>query len=312
MFADFPEYEFFVTSALCALALFGMGTTLTSEAFRGVADRPRCLVLILVSQLVMGPLVAVGLSKLLYLSPGISVGLLLVTALPGGLFSNIFALYSKASIALSVSATAVCTLGSMVTTTLVLKTFAGDYLPGDFEMPAGRILFDISVNLLLPLVAGMTLRRHLPLQAMPLGRWCVRGATALLIFYVVASVQTGRINLTAYAFPIHLSIILLVVIQSYACVVLSWVFRLTVLERVTSQIEVVIRNVHLGLLLNASLFPFTSDRSDHFGSDVLFVLLYYGGVSLIAGFAIAGVRRFDLRRLGDRHPGPPPPELRDW
>jgi len=308
MFADFPEYEFYVTSALCVLALFGMGTTLTGHAFRAVAARPRCLMLILVSQLVMGPLVAVGLSEVLYLTPGISVGLLLVTALPGGLFSNIFALFSKASVALSVSATAVCTLGSMVTTTLVLETFAGRHLPNNFEMPAGKILFDISVNLLLSLIAGMTLRRQFPLLAMPLGRWCVRGATALLIFYVVASVQSGRIDLTAYAFPTHLAIISLAVIQSYACNVLSWVFRLTVLERVTSQIEVVIRNVHLGLLLNASLFPVISGRSDHIGSDVLFVLLYYGGASLVAGFTIAGVRRFDLRRLGDRHPGPPPAE----
>lgn len=312
MFADFTQYEFYVTSALCVLALFGMGTTLTGQAFRGVAERPRCLVLILVSQLVLGPLVAVGLSELLHLPPGISVGLLLITALPGGLFSNIFTLYAKASIALSVSATAVCTLGSMVTTTLVLETFGGHHFPDDFQMPAGQLVFDISVNLLLPLIVGMSLRRHYPYQAMALGRWAVRGATALMGFYVVASVQAGRINLSDYAFPTHLAIILLVTIQSYGCNVLSWIFRLTVLERVTSQIEVVIRNVHLGLLLNAALFPFASEGSDHIGSGVLFVLLEYGAASMIGGYAIVVVRRFDLSRLGDRHPGPPPPELRNW
>ncbi|MCA9027485.1 MAG: bile acid:sodium symporter [Planctomycetaceae bacterium] len=312
MFFDFAQYEFYVTSALCVLALFGMGTTLTSKAFLGVAERPRCLVLILVSQLVLGPMVAVGLSEFLYLPPGISVGLLLVTALPGGLFSNIFSLYAKASIVLSVSATAVCTLASMVTTTLVLETLGSHHFPDDFQMPAGQLVFDISVNLLLPLITGMALRRHSPYQALTLGRWSVRVATALMVFYVFGSAQAGRINLSAYAFPTHLSIVLLVVIQSYGCNLLSWIFRLSVVERVTSQIEVVVRNVHLGLLLNAALFPFASEGADHIGSDVLFVLLDYGAVSMIAGFAIVGVRRFDLYRLGDRHPGPPPPELQSW
>ncbi|MCA9077531.1 MAG: bile acid:sodium symporter family protein [Planctomycetaceae bacterium] len=312
MIARFPEYELYVTSALCVLALFGMGTTLTGHAFRGVAARPRCLVLILVSQLIVGPMIAVGLSELLYLPPGIAVGLLLVTALPGGLFSNIFTLYAKGSIALSVSATAVCTMASMVTTTIVLEAWGGHHFPDDFQMPAWQLVYDICVSLLLPLIVGMSLRRHAPNRAMKLGRWAVRTATALLVFYIVASVQTGRINLSAYAFPIHLSIVLLVTIQSYACNFLSWIFRLTVLERVTSQIEVVIRNIHLGLLLNASLFPFASEGSDHIGTGVLFVLLYYGAASIVGGFAIVGVRRFDLYRLGDRHPGPPPSELRDW
>ncbi len=312
MFANFAEYELYVTSALCVLALFGMGTTLTGKAFRGVATRPRCLVLILVSQLVMGPFVAIGLSRLLHLSTGITLGLLLVTALPGGLFSNIFALLAKANIALSVSATAVCTLGSLVTTTLVLKTFAGGHLPDDFEMPVGRVLYDITVNLLLPLLAGMALRRRFPERARPVGRWCVRAATALLVFYVVASTQSGRINLRTYGLPTHLAIILLITIQTYGCGALSWVFRLTPLERVTSQIEVSVRNVHLGLLLNASLFPFDATDTDDIGSAVLFVLLYYGGASLVTGLAIAAVRRSDLRHLGDRHPAPPPTELQEW
>lgn len=311
MFANFPDYELYVTSALCVLALFGMGTTLTGQAFQGVMQRPRCLVVILLSQLVMGPLIAIGLCRFFHLPPGICIGLLVVTALPGGLFSNILALYAKASITLSVSATAVATLGSLVTTTFVLETFADEQSLVGLEMPAGQILFDIGFNLLFPLIAGMALRRHYPVQALPMGQWAVRGATVLMIYYIFASVQVGRIDLWAYGLPTHLSIILLVTLQSYGCNLISWIARMTVLERVTSQIEVVVRNVHLGLLLNASLFPVGSSVTNDLGAGVLFVLLYYGATSLIGGLMIVGVRRFDLYRLGDRHPGPPPPELRN-
>lgn len=310
MFENFDRYEYYVTASLCFLALSGMGTTLTPTEFRKVARRPRTLLLIGVCQLVVGPLLAIGLSRYFEQSVGIAVGMLLVTALPGGLFSNIFALLSRSHVALSISATAVCTLGSLVTTSLVLKTFGAAHLPDQFRMPVQHILFEIGVCLLLPLMIGMIVRQRSPQLARPLGRFCVRAATILLAFYVVAAFQSGRIDLAAFGWRTHVAIILLDLLQIAACILLAWPFRVTSLESFTCQIEVVIRNVHLGLLLKASLFPAVTSAA--IANEVMFVLLYYGGASVVTGVVMTLVRHLELRYLGESFRGPPPPELKDW
>lgn len=306
----FATYEYLLTSSLCVLALLGMGTSLTVAAFRDVAARPRTLLLIAFVQLVVGPLLAIGLSRVSEQPTGIALGMVLVTALPGGLFSNVFALLARAHLALSVSATAVCTLGSLVMTTLVLRVFGPSQLPAQIQMPVGSIVFEIVACLLLPLSAGMLLRRYLPRQAPLIGRLCVRAATAMLVVYVFAAFQSGRIDLSAFGWTTHLVIIVLAVLQVLACFVLAWPFRVTSLESFTCQLEVVVRNIHLGLLLKASLFP-ASESSD-LSSQVMFVLLYYGGTSIVTGLVMVLIRRIELRVMGDRHRAPPPPDLQGW
>lgn len=310
MLIHFAAYEYFLTASLCLLAMLGMGTALPAEAFRDVARRPRCIGLILFAQLIVGPLLAIGLSHLFDQPSGITAGMLLVTALPGGLFSNVFTLLARGHVALSISATAVCTLASLVTTTLVLKTFGSGHLPDRFQMPVGQIVWEIAVFLLLPLLAGMVLGRWRPQLAHSLGRGCVRIATLLVAIYVFLSLQSGRIDLWAFGWKTHAAIIALCVLPIFLGMIWGKLFRVTPLESFTSQIEAVIRNVHLGLLLKASLFPAGGDASA--SAEVLFVLLYYGGASMVTGCCMTVIRRIELAIVGDRHWAPPPPELRGW
>jgi len=304
----FAKYEYLLTSSLCVLALLGMGTTLSLAAFRDVARKPRALLLIAFVQLVVGPLLAVGVSRVANQPTGIAVGMLLITALPGGLFSNVFVLLARAHVALSISATAVCTLGSLVMTALVLRIFGASHLPAEIEMPVGSIVFEIIVCLLLPLSAGMLLRRRLPRQAPLIGRLCIRAATVLLVVYVIAAFQSGRIDLSAFGWTTHVAIIALALLQILACFLLAWPFRVSALESFTCQVEVVVRNVHLGLLLKASLFP--ASESSELSSQVMFVLLYYGGTSIVTGVMMVLVRRTELRVMGEGHRALPPPDLR--
>lgn len=307
MFENFASYDYYVTASLCVLAMLGMGTTLSTLEFRDVARRPQCLFLVLTVQLIVAPLLALGLARVFQVPTGVAIGMLVVTALPGGLFSNMFALLSRSLVALSISATAVCTLGSLVTTTLVLKAFGSSHIPPHIPMPVGHIVLEICCGLLLPLIVGMAIRRHRPEHAKWIGRIALRAATALLVFYVVASFQSGRIDLTAFGWKTHAAIILLDVLQIAACALLAWVFRVTALESFTCQLEVVIRNVHIGLMLSASLF--TAQAEPQTSAAVVFVLLYYGGASIVTGIVMTVIRRIELRVLQEHAQASAPPEL---
>ena len=57
-------------------------------------------------------------------------------------------------------------------------------------------------------------------------------------------------------------------------------------------IEVTMRNVNLGLLLKASLFPATDYAIREISDGVLFVLLYYAVVGMCAGAPLSLRYRF--------------------
>jgi len=55
--------------------------------------------------------------------------------------------------------------------------------------------------------------------------------------------------------------------------------------------EVVVRNVNLGLMIKASLFPAVIGQPDAIGDTVLFALLAYGGMQLIMAAVLIAVGR---------------------
>jgi BASS family bile acid:Na+ symporter len=57
------------------------------------------------------------------------------------------------------------------------------------------------------------------------------------------------------------------------------------------EMEVVVRNINLGLLINASLFPAASSADSGIGNLVLFTLLLYGGLQLALGTVLIVLRK---------------------
>jgi BASS family bile acid:Na+ symporter len=292
---DYAHYEYHLAATLLICAMLGMGTTLDLGDFRRVYRAPQGVLLMLGMQLLLTPLLAIGLARLLGVPKEIAVGMLVIAAIPGGLFSNVFTYFARGNVALSISATAVCTLGCLVTTTLVLKVYGASQVPEDFEMPVARILFEITCCLLMPLALGILSRRYLPRVHKRLGTIFLRGSVVLLAVIIVGSITSGRLDMTAYGWRSLMALVLLGVISYYACFPLGFVLRMPRNDTITIGIEAVVRNAHLGILLKASLFPAIVGVVDPIANGVLFVILFYGGVSLVIGVAVVVLRRLELR-----------------
>ena len=286
---DYATYEYALSAALLTCAMFGMGASLKVQDFFGVIKSPWGLCLIIVMQIVAMPLVAVLLAKLFALPTGIAIGMVLVAALPGGLFSNLVTYLGKGNVALSVAATAVCTVGSLLTTVFVLKIFAATELPENFSMPAGAILTEVGLCLLLPLVLGMIFHRMAPVVSPKVSVWCVRASVVLLTLIVIAAFMAGRLNLAAYGWKSPLVLFLFGMIALWFSYGMAVLIGLNVHDSFTVAIEVLLRNAHLGLVLKASLFPSSDTQHLELADGVLFTLLVYGGIGLaIAASEIYG------------------------
>lgn len=103
--------------------MFGMGAGLGVASFRDIVRRRFAPLVGLLSQFGWMPLIAYSLAKVLALPPAMAISLLVVGCVPGGTTSNLFTVYAKSDVALSVSMTAISTITGVVVMPIVLQLY---------------------------------------------------------------------------------------------------------------------------------------------------------------------------------------------
>lgn len=281
MGAFYVEYEYWFAAFQLVMAMLGMGATLTARDFRDVVREPRAVSVGLVVQIVLVPLAALVFLRALGVQGGVAVGIALIAAIPGGTVSNIFTFIARGNSALSISITGLTTLACLVTTPFILTLLIRDSLPAGFSMPTGQIIAEIAFTLLLPLALGMLYLYLYPRAAPVVSRWCIRASLLGIVLIVVGSLAAGRLNLQAFG----MDNVLLVVVFTLILTATGWLaprlFSLARADSTAIEFEVIVRNINLGVLLKASLFPASAGMADQLGDAVLFTLLLYGGLQLI-------------------------------
>lgn len=278
---NYADYEYSIAAAQLVLAMLGMGAALTPNDFRAVARWPYGVILTLILQYVMCPLLALVVARLLPMPAGIAIGLFLAAALPSGSLSNIYTYLGRGNLALSITATTASTFICLVVTPWILRASASTYMPADFQMPTRRILIDIISCLLVPLAVGMFVGNRWPRIRPGMTKWCICGALVFLALLVVGSLTSGRINIFAYgwAVPTVLVLISVFLVGPLQMAIKAGGFNAD--DAFTMAIEVTMRNGNLGIFLKASIFPAVAGVMDPVGDAVLFVILFYGGGTLI-------------------------------
>ena len=242
-------------------------------------------------QMLGAPLLAFAFIALFDVPPGLAVGLALIAAVPGGSSSNMFTHFAAGNVALSISVTAITTLACLLATPLILAALISDYLPADFVMPTARIMREITFNLLLPLALGMLCLRWFPRVAEHLARWCIRASMLGLLLIFVGASASGRLDTESFGaanMALVSAFIVLMVAMGWG---LPRALGLSRADATAIEMEVIVRNINLGLMLKVSLFPATQGQSSSLGDTVLFTLLLYGAVQLLLGLGLIPLKR---------------------
>ena len=298
MFDWYPQAEYPLSQLQLVLFMLGMGATLTAADFAAVARRPRFLLVGAACQFLLTPLLAVLANHAFGVPPGIAVGIILVAAMPGGTLSKVFAYLGKGNIALSISLTLCGTFASMATVPVLLRLLAMEYVPAAFTMPVGEIIRDITLFLLLPLVAGMVVSRRAPAWRLGFSRACIRLGFVVVAVMVTGSLGSGRIRPGEYGWPVPLAIISFC-LGSQQLSMLP--FRLGGWSRpdcLSVGIEVTMRNLNLAFLIKAVLER--AGLAESVAAGVLFVILFYAATALCCGAPLALRHRLKARREAAR------------
>ncbi len=136
---------------LIALAMFGMGATLTIEDFLRIFKMPKGVIVGFVLQFSVMPLLGWSIAHGLMLEPQLATGVLLVGCCPGGVASNVVTYLARGNVALSVTMTACTTLAAPLVTPSLMYLLAGQDVPVPFWGMTRSILYTVVA----PVVGGI-------------------------------------------------------------------------------------------------------------------------------------------------------------
>ena len=103
-----------------AVIMLGLGMSLTIQDFVRVAKIPKDFLVGFICQLILLPIVAFLLIKLLNTPAELAIGVMLIAAAPGGVTSNVLTKFAKGDVALSISLTAIISLISIVSVPFIV------------------------------------------------------------------------------------------------------------------------------------------------------------------------------------------------
>ena len=148
-----------------ALIMLGLGLGLTTQDFARVLKAPKDFLIGFISQLIILPIVAFILIKILgtfiEMSPEIALGVMIIAAAPGGITSNVLTKFANGDVALSVSLTAVISIISIITVPLIVFSSA-DLLGVSFADQNINITgtaLKMALVVAVPVILGMIIRK---------------------------------------------------------------------------------------------------------------------------------------------------------
>lgn len=266
-----------------AMIMLAMGLGLVVDDFRRVFDKPLAVGVGLLGQLVLLPALGFGVAVVFGMRPELAVGLVLLTACPGGAHSNLYANLARADVALSVTLTAVSGFITILTIPPIVRlaTVAFDS-GGDLpELPILQTMGQIFVVMAIPVVLGMWIRARSARWAGRLERVVKGFAILLLAVIVVGSVARQAGDVAGFARQAGLPVLVL----NVAAMVLGyWMAvgaRLPRTQRRTITLEVGIQNAALAFALAAGLLDSLAVAIP----AILYSLLVYatGAVVIVQG-----------------------------
>ena len=147
-----------------AIIMLGLGFGLTINDFLRVVKNFKDFIVGFIFQIILLPITAFILIKILNSPLEIAIGVMIIAAAPGGVVSNILTKFANGDVALSISLTAVISLLSIFSVPFVVFTSAKLLSFSDFNSDISMINISLKMFTMvtLPVVLGMIIRKLAP------------------------------------------------------------------------------------------------------------------------------------------------------
>lgn len=146
------------------IIMFGIGLNLSFSDFKRIFIAPKAVLFGLFGQLIILPLIGFAIAFIFPLSPVNQLGIVLISACPGGTSSNIVSYMLKGRVALSVSITAFNSFLIVLTIPLILDVAFSTFWTSSSKvtLSIADTFSSVIYTVLLPVLAGIFVQRVFP------------------------------------------------------------------------------------------------------------------------------------------------------
>ncbi|MDC0059833.1 bile acid:sodium symporter family protein [Pelagibacteraceae bacterium] len=249
-----------VTDIILPLALafimFVLGMGLTSADFLRVIKQPRDFFVGAFSQIIILPIVAFAIVKIVPVSPELAIGVMIISAAPGGVTSNLLTSFARGDVALSVSLTAIISLLCVATIPFIVLTSVD--LLGNNSLAKDISLFNIARNMFLivtvPVLIGMLFRKFFLRISFKIEKVAKKISIILFVLVLIGAIAAERENVISYFAQAGLVTLVLNLIMMVVAFYVAHFFATGIPQKKCITIECGLQNGTLAIFVATSIF----------------------------------------------------------
>ena len=256
---NFSPTSLQILNAVLAIVMFSIAIDLTPGDFKRLLRAPKSLLVGLLSQFIVLPVVTFVMLLIAQPRPSIALGLIVVAACPGGNISNFITHRAGGNSALSVSMTAIATVGAIILTPVNIALWGNLYEPTreilrSTSIDPLQVAITVGLMLVLPLVLGITLNVMRPDLTSKINRplqWLSMAIFTAFIALALGANWDFFLQFVGAVFALVFIHNALALLSGYLT---ASIFRLSAFDRRAVTIETGIQNSGLGLVLIFAFF----------------------------------------------------------
>ena len=168
------------------IIMFGMGLSLVKDDFIRLFQYPKAIIVGLANQIILLPIIAFVLISLFKVGPDIAIGVMILSACPGGPTSNLITYLAKGDTGLSISLTTLNSLITIFTIPFVVDFALTQFLDAEEMIQINKLktVIQIFVIVIIPVSLGMVLKHTKPIFADKMNK-PVKIASGVVLFLVI-------------------------------------------------------------------------------------------------------------------------------
>lgn len=251
----------YIVLPILTLLMFDLGLSLRLEDFGKVVRHPGAIVVAMVGQLVLLPLIALGLAWTFHLPPVFFIGLVLIACCPGGSSSNVFSKLAGGDVALSVTLTALSSIITLVTIPFIMQ--GATQLVGEsvgITLPVGNLVKQNLVLMLLPVLLGIGLHYLWPKGAAKVDKVLTKLAFLLLLVLITIFYIQHHRTIIDNIGVLGLCVTVLILVAIGCSSLLSRLVKNSPEQRRTVVIEVGMQNAAQAIAIASSPLIFANEE----------------------------------------------------
>lgn len=247
-----------ITSLFLPLALgiimLGLGLSLSIDDFKRVVLYPKAIFIGLFCQMILLPFICFGIAIAFKLPAELAVGLMLLSASPGGATANLYSHLSKGDVALNISLTAVNSFLTLFTLPFIVNLSIAHFMESGMVIPMQfKKVIEVFAIVLVPVSIGMLIKSKLPKVTVSLDKPVKIMSALFLVLIIVATILKEKAQIANYFQQVGLAALSFNVISMIAGYYIPQLFKIQKKQAISIGMEIGIHNGTLAIYIALSV-----------------------------------------------------------